>query len=67
MAKAELPTRGGPRPIDWTDEEYREFLECGYISFKSEAEVEAWCEALTAESWADIDVEEEANRAATAP
>ena len=47
-----------PCPRGWTEEEHLEFLQCGYVSFKSEAEVDEWCEMAIAEVFADIEAAE---------
>jgi hypothetical protein len=41
-------------PEGWTSEEWAEYACCGYVSFKSEAEIDAWCEMAVAESMTNI-------------
>ena len=44
-----------PDQTNWTQEERDEFAACGYVSFKSEAEVDAWRELACAELFAALD------------
>lgn len=44
-----------PDQAHWTQEERDEFAECGYVTFKSEAEVSAFCEVMWAEACSELD------------